>query len=366
MLDEMLMDILRTQSVSNQTKRMRGVIKKYANQFGCSVFSHEGNVYVTKGESNLYPCMVAHTDTVHAIVPDNQYEVHEFDNKLLAFNPVKNDFTGIGGDDKVGIYIALCALRDFPVMKAAFFTDEEIGCIGSGKAQMDFFKDCTLALQCDRRGNNDFIMIASGTELYSDEFSKAVAPILTAYGYEEDYGMMTDVMTLKENGLGICCANMSCGYYNPHSKDEFIDITDMYNCMAMVYDILQQLGDTKWEHVYLPSPMGYSTYASYASQPKNYYSKGSTLWGYDDWGYGSYDDFYPEEIKKDDKKDKDWIDSKYDVPVCPNCNTAHEVMIDDFIEMYYCFSCYEYLPKHLQPSNQSNQSNKFTGDERLF
>jgi len=362
MLDEMLMDILRTQSVSNQTKRMRGVIKKYAHQFGCSVFSHEGNVYVTKGESNLYPCMVAHTDTVHAIVPDNQYEVHEFDNKLLAFNPVKNDFTGVGGDDKVGIYIALCALRDFPVMKAAFFTDEEIGCIGSGKAKMDFFKDCTLALQCDRKGNDDFIMYAGGTELYSEAFSAAVAPIIKDYGYAEEYGMMTDVMQLKENGLDICCANMSCGYYNPHSKDEFIEIDDMYNCMAMVYDILQKLGNTKWEHTftklaYTYSPKGYSSYASYPRQ--------SGLWAeYPEYGHDAWDDFYPEPVDKKDKKskDKDWIESLEEAPICPNCGTSHEVLIDDFIEMYYCFSCYEYLPKHLQPSNQS----KFTGDERIF
>ena len=37
---------------------------------------------------------------------------------------------------------------------------------------MKFFDDCRFVLQCDRKGNSDFITNASCTELCSDDFLK--------------------------------------------------------------------------------------------------------------------------------------------------------------------------------------------------
>ena len=96
------------------------------------------NIYVTKGESESYPCFISHTDTVHEIDSINVVEGiktkpntfgksfgdEEFD-VLYAVNDQGNP-TGIGGDDKSGIFICLEILRNVQECKLAFFVSEEI------------------------------------------------------------------------------------------------------------------------------------------------------------------------------------------------------------------------------------------------
>ena len=168
-----------------------------------------GNIYITKGVADLYPTMVSHMDTVHDIVPGSEYQVRSDGTKMWAVNPKDGKDTGIGGDDKVGVFVTLSLLRALPVFKAAFFVDEEIGCVGSNMADMTFFDDSSLVLQCDRKGANDFVDNIMGTDLYGEGFSQEVEPILDAYGYDAGSGGMTDVWQLKENGLTVACANMS-------------------------------------------------------------------------------------------------------------------------------------------------------------
>lgn len=251
MVEQLFKDILSTQSHSGSVERMTQLISDYASFFDADVKVVNNNIYVTKGKPlpNGYPCIVSHTDTVHAIVPDDQFKVgYDHDNRIIyGYNPIKRDFTGIGGDDKVGIYIALAAVRDFTSIKACFFRDEEIGCVGSGEADLTFFSDCMYILQCDRKGNNDFINRISSTPISSKEFQDDVASIIKHYGYDFHDGGMTDVYKLTTRQAGISTANMSCGYYNPHSSDELISVDDVDNTLRMVYEILWTL-DKRYEH----------------------------------------------------------------------------------------------------------------------
>ena len=96
------------------------------NKIEYSVDEH-WNVYATKGEiseNSFYPCVVAHTDTVHNIVD----EIIVKEEHLLRPYTFGKDFgneqvlclkaydkedkpTGIGGDDKCGIFICLELLK---------------------------------------------------------------------------------------------------------------------------------------------------------------------------------------------------------------------------------------------------------------
>ena len=251
MVEQLFKDILSTQSHSGHVERMTQLIADYATYFGADVRIESNNIYVTKGIPlpNGYPCIVSHTDTVHAIVPDDEFRVgYDHDNRIIyGYNPIKRDFTGIGADDKVGIYIALAAVRDFTSIKACFFRDEEIGCVGSGEADLSFFSDCMYILQCDRKGNKDFVNRISSTPISSKEFQDDVANIIKNYGYDFHDGGMTDVYKLTTRQVGISTANMSCGYYNPHSSDELISVDDVDNTLRMVYEILWTL-DKRYEH----------------------------------------------------------------------------------------------------------------------
>lgn len=65
-------------------------------------------------------------------------------NHIQVTVPRNEKNEGLGADDKNGIWIALKCLRKYDSLKLAFFVSEEVGCVGSGKAVMDFFNDCLL------------------------------------------------------------------------------------------------------------------------------------------------------------------------------------------------------------------------------
>jgi tripeptide aminopeptidase len=243
-----LKEVLSIQTESYNQFRMFAYLIRQVKEIGARFFVNDGNIYIIKGDSDLYPCIVAHMDSVHEIGED--LTVIQVKDNLTGFNAVTMQQSGIGGDDKVGVFIALECLKKFDEIKIVFFRDEETGCEGSYNALIDFFDDCSFVLQCDRRGNEDFIINASGTDLSSKSFQDAVIEILPFYDYKFNNGMMTDVMALKQSGLNISAANISCGYYNPHSSDEFVNIPDVKNCLALVFDIIENCSFIQYKHKY--------------------------------------------------------------------------------------------------------------------
>ena len=166
-----------------------------------------GNIYMTKGKAETYPCMVAHLDQVQKYHP--------------------TDFTVIETKD------LLFGYSKFDNIKVAFFVGEEVGCIGSSKANMDFFNDSRFVIQPDRRGHSDMITQIGFMDICSDDFIKDITP--EKFGYTPTEGMMTDVEQLKENGLNVSCINVSCGYYEPHTDNEFTDKNDLMNDCQLVW-----------------------------------------------------------------------------------------------------------------------------------
>ena len=273
MNSDLLRRVMETQSASGRTEVMTNMIAAELRRIDSTITikRKRGNLYATKGEAEVYPCVVAHTDTVHKVIPQKDFQVFEAENIWFAWDSGRKTQAGIGGDDKVGIYIALRMVEELDAVKVAFFRDEEVGCQGSGVANMQFFTDCAFVLQCDRRGYGDFVYNASGTELYGDEFQEAIDPILEAYAFKRSYGAMTDVMELKDRGLKVACANMSCGYYRPHTDDEYIDTDEVALVESMVYTMCKNLGSKQWLHD-KPARKTYS---------RSYYTSD----GYDGWDY---------------------------------------------------------------------------------
>ncbi len=213
-----------------------------------------GNLYVIKGKSQTYPCVVAHMDTVHAI-EDGGITPIVIDGCVTGLNRLTMEQTGIGGDDKCGIYAALRCLDRLPACKAVFFVDEEIGCVGSFDCDLSFFKDCRFVLQADRKGNADWVKDISGP-LGSKEFQSAVAPILGVHGYKPVNGMMSDVMALRDCQVGVSVANMSAAYYNPHQACEFIHLASLNNAIAMMLAICRNLTEV-YPFLYTAPPKAY-------------------------------------------------------------------------------------------------------------
>ena len=331
---ELLLNILNVQSYSYETKRMEAFIIKHIERLGLDCIYDNGNIYVTKGVSDSYPCIVSHTDTVHKIIPDKDFTIISNDEFAIGYDRARMSATGCGGDDKVGIFICLQMLQEFDAIKVAFFKDEEVGCVGSYEANVEWFNDTRFVLQCDRRGNADFVNSIYSTPLQSKRFKKAVAPILSAHGYKPTTGMLTDVYALKTLGVNVSVANMSCGYYNPHMDDETIVFADVNNCLEMCRTIFKDMTEV-YSHS-APVTQSYTTYGGYNNKytpPNPTASRYGTYYDWDDW------DTKPT-INKDDK-DKDDKDIEYysSHEQCESCMEWGEVEHMDFSYDYNCYLC---------------------------
>ena len=195
-----------------------------------------GNLYVTKGKSDTYPCIVAHMDQVQER-HSKDFIAYEAEDIIIGFSPKHKEQQGLGADDKCGLWIGLKCLQKFDCLKLAFFVGEEVGCKGSGLANMAFFDDCRFVIEPDRKGSEDLITQIGWTPLCSDDFLKDIG--FKKFGYKEAEGMMTDIEALKDKGLMLSCINLSCGYYRPHSNEEFVYKPALLNCLAFVEHIIK-------------------------------------------------------------------------------------------------------------------------------
>lgn len=277
---ELLKDLYRISSPSGEESAMTEFVVKKLQEAGaeCRV-DESGNVYAVKGEADTYPCIVSHLDEVHRAHEPGHSVLTLDDYLIFGYNINRKETEGIGADDKNGIWVCLRAMQEYDVMKCVFFVGEEVGCVGSSNADMAFFDDVRYVLQCDRRGGHDFIIDAAGVELCSDEFIQAVG--MEEFYYHEEFGSVTDVMTLKQNGLKVSACNLSCGYYNPHTDSEATDFNDLSRCLNFVHHIIETCTDV-YPH-------------EYKRKLKVKIKKSPLLTGWDDYDrYNSYDDEYIE------------------------------------------------------------------------
>ncbi|MDR2810447.1 MAG: hypothetical protein LBB84_07830 [Tannerellaceae bacterium] len=236
---KLLKQLYEIHSPSGKEKRMQVFIKNYLSANipeACVTIDKTGNLYITKGDAENYPCVVAHLDQVQKR-HSKDFRAVETPDIIFGYSPSKRRMEGLGADDKNGIWIALQCLKQYDTVKVAFFTGEEVGCIGSAAADLSFFADCRFVIEPDRRGYDDLITHIYWEDLCSEEFLEDIPA--KEYGYKPEEGLMTDILILRENGLGISCVNLSCGYYEPHTDNEFTVKSDLMNCLHFVEHIIE-------------------------------------------------------------------------------------------------------------------------------
>lgn len=295
-----------------------------------------GNLYVTRGESETYPCVVAHCDQVSFVHHDSDFSCILHNGVLFGYSAKKMRMNNCGWDDKAGIAIALVCLQEFDVFKCAFFRQEEEGAIGSGNADMEFFNNVRFVIEPDRRGNSDLITEIGHDEICSEEFADATN--FSLFGYKRENGLLTDVIELKENGLDVACVNVSCGYYNPHTDNEALVIEDWKKCLDFVMFIVNTCTDV-FTHV---MPLTYMSLFGKYDILNNYNNNGTRkvkvvenvsekdlddlYW--DLYGKVSVDDMFSEKDAIDYAKDKYKQFSEEDV------KRVYDELLEDIMETY--------------------------------
>lgn len=329
---ELLKQLYEIYSPSGGEKQLKRFIKRWVKDnipdAEIRTDNNDGNVYITRGVSDVYPCVVAHLDQVQRNHSKDFIAV-ETDDIIFGYSPSNRRREGLGADDKNGIWIALQCLRDFDILKVAFFVGEEIGCVGSGRCDMWWFENCQYIIEPDRRGSSDLITSITGN-ICSEDFKDYIP--MEYFGYSEKSGMMTDVLELSERGVGVSCINLSCGYYEPHTDDEFTVKVDLWNCLELVKTIILNCGMQVFSYEY--------KYAYKSAVGCKYdIDSGRSHWDWDEYdakfGYG-WEDYRDCEVYRKSMEPS--------IPKASAYITARQ-----FIEDVVCWNCESFFPDDVYP-----------------
>jgi di/tripeptidase len=263
---EKLKEVLSLPSISGNESIVRNYISEYAIKNGIQVMvDDKGNIYLTKGidkmtEGEFYPCVVAHMDTVHRShntlieqdlrldIVESTFEKEGGQTILTAKLPGTSTQTGIGGDDKCGVYVCLEMFEKFDVLKGAFFVEEEIGMKGSREADPEFFTNVGYAIQFDAPSANWVTETCSGVKLFDNDFKGLIKETLSKDGYTNfSYDPFTDVNQLSQK-FKFNCLNLGCGYYRQHTNGEYVVVEEVEKSLKAGENLITQLGLEFYEH----------------------------------------------------------------------------------------------------------------------
>lgn len=177
-------------------------------------YDEYGNIYIGFNENTKgLPILMAHTDNVLGADKEPVFD--------LGCRFIRGVKDGIGFDDKAGIMAIISLWHHFKEQKfrIIFPAEEEVGGVGSSEIEPEKFCDAKWILELDRKGNKDFIQVSGGQRLCSDEFAEKFVEM----GFEKAEGIFTDVNILKPSANWVNMANISIGYYEPHTDKEYLD-----------------------------------------------------------------------------------------------------------------------------------------------
>lgn len=337
---KILLEIFKIPAMSSKEHAMADYIKTVLSNLQVPFKEDSyGNIYNVSNPNK--PLLSSHMDTVQSESDSklakliNIYELEDGSEILKGLGV-------IGGDDKCGIYTILEILRKRKDINFVFSKEEEIGCLGI-KA---FVKEVPLkdknipyGLIIDRRYASDIICVGNsyGTHAFQDELVR----IGKKFGLSATTGSVSDANTLKEF---FSCANISSGYYLPHSKQEYVKLPDLLKTVNFIETVLEEV-TKKYEPTLTKE---YSYYKGVSS-----YKKGAvTVYGTE---YEDYADINYGKQKKKDKKTKAGSLTDY-FPVKVTCDGCGKY-VDSYriksmkLSTYLCFSCMEKVGDEIEDIN---------------
>ena len=206
-------------------KDLKQFVAKKLKETHDKVIVGDGYVFA---EGDFPVLLVAHLDTVHKELP----RVIMYDTKTDSLSSPQ----GIGGDDRCGVYMVLEVIKQFNC-SVLFCEDEEIGGVGAEK-----FTKTSLAkklafnyiIEFDRKGSHDAVFYECDNEDF-EEF-------ITEEFYKTAWGSFSDISILAPY-FGCAAVNLSCGYYNAHTVNEYVVLSEMDESIYQACRILAKTTD---------------------------------------------------------------------------------------------------------------------------
>jgi len=187
----------------------------------------EGSYIYAKG--NIPVMLVSHMDTVFFKQPTK-----------IFHDPVYNVLwspDGLGADDRAGIYSILNITKEFKPY-VLFTSAEESGGLGAYDAAEDLsIPKVKYIIELDRQGFNDCV--------FYDCVNPLFIKYIESFGFIENYGSFSDISALCPI-WDIAGVNLSIGYYNQHTKAEYLNLNEMFNTIKKVKVMLSDLPAKKF------------------------------------------------------------------------------------------------------------------------
>ena len=206
-------------------KEVKEYMREYLTSKAYKVANEDGYLY-TKGDVPVL--LMAHMDTVHK---ENCRDIINENGKI--YSP-----QGIGGDDRCGIFMIMNIVKELHC-SVLLCEDEEIGMVGARKfTQSDYVNDVDVnyIIEFDRKGVNDAVFYSCDNKEFTDF-------VCDNTGFKESYGSFSDISTVAP-ALKTAAVNLSCGYYNAHTTQEYV----MYDEMMDIIEAAKALIKTESEH----------------------------------------------------------------------------------------------------------------------
>ena len=238
--------------------------------------------------------LVAHMDTVHKKLPG-----------LIVYDTTKDAMycdEGIGGDDRCGVYMILEIIKKYNC-SVLFCEDEEIGGVGAKKfIETDLAKELEFnyAIELDRRGSRDAVFYDCDNEEFEEFITKDF--------YNTAWGSFSDISVVAPF-LKCAAVNLSCGYHNAHTEDEYVVLHEMERSIEEVCNILERTTENdKFEYIEAKYNDYYSGwYKYYSNGNSSTYVSGSHSW-YDTYDTDSFSNYYLIEYTNE-KGLTDWFET---------------------------------------------------------
>lgn len=209
---------------------LKNYMETYLKECKYTPINGDGFLYAKGNEPVL---LVAHLDTVHKM---KCTEINEKDGKISSPQ-------GIGGDDRCGVFMIMNIVKELHC-SVLLCEDEEIGGKGAGKfCKTPNIKtlDVNYMIEFDRRGNNDAVFYSCGNK----DFEKFVC---NNTGFKFADGSFSDISKLAP-AAKIAAVNISCGYYNAHTTNEYVVYDEMMHLIEMAIKLIKTKCEKPFEYV---------------------------------------------------------------------------------------------------------------------
>jgi tripeptide aminopeptidase len=250
MFQHQLEELLMIPGASGNEGRVRDyVVEKLMPLVDHLTIDRAGNILAEKTYKTGHGPVIllnAHLDTVYEI---------EKDREIIKKGKIWSSNKGIlGADDRAGVAVLLHIAQVLHLsstfngkVKFIFTVEEECGLIGANEVDDYFLWNTDAAIVVDRRGTGDIVTSCGGfVPFCHPDYGAFLEDVATNEGlnyWKTTPGGSSDTWVWAMHGIQ--SVNLSAGYFNEHTEQEFLDVEACYRAANLIEGVFKRSRELK-------------------------------------------------------------------------------------------------------------------------